>query len=330
LPWDCQERLFREYQVVPCLYVNVMSKKLIEELKVIADYPSRRPYAAKISLILDKGLDYGFDGETSLLLEIPYIVKIRPEETTGVSEQVKYQKLTATIEGFQKAKEAEQMGLKLSLALLWTSISKKWPIKLEYHTPWPSIVFDRTQNSSGFKLSGEMNLKIRANPNIIADLIKEVISSAKDIDQKLLVSMELFASARLETTERAKFIGLVTALESLVTQEPYNNDDVEKLVSLFTDSIEKAENIPGRIKESLKGRVSSLKKESVSQAIVRFVRQYFPDNPEIIKLVKESYNIRSSILHEGTFDADLEEKGSLLEDIIRYIYSQILGIELKT
>ncbi len=92
--------------------------------------------------------------------------------------------------------------------------------------------------------------------------------------------------------------------------------------------INETKTIPENIRNSLTGRARSLSRESISQAIARFAGKYFPENTEIIKSVKEAYDIRSSILHEGTFDADLDEKGKLLEDVIRHIYSQILGLDL--
>ena len=135
-----------------------------------------------------------------------------------------------------------------------------------------------------------------------------------EFDPKLLISMELFASARLESTERAKFIGLVSALEPLAGQEPYNNEEVDNLISSFISKINDSKTIPEKARNSLTGRVRSLSKESISQAISRFVGIYFPENTEVIKSVKEAYDIRSSILHEGTFDADLDEKGKFLKD----------------
>lgn len=305
-----------------------MSKKRTEEVKVIAESPKRRPYASKISLILGEGLEYGFDGEACLLIDTNYIVRVRPEKEKINEKGKVLQKLTATIEGFDTAGKAEQMGLKLSLALLWTAVSKKWNLKLDYHTPQPCMVFDRTQSTGGLRITGHGTIHVRSSASKVSELINEVLSKEMEFNPKLLISMELFASARLESTERAKFIGLVSALEPLAVQESYDNEDVDNLISSFISKINEAKTIPENIRSSLIGRASSLSSESISQAIARFVGKYFPENTKIIKSVKEAYDIRSSILHEGTFDADLDEKGKFLEDAIRHIYSQILGLNL--
>lgn len=304
-----------------------MNKRKAEEIEAIADSPKRRPYASKISLVLGEGLEYGFDGEACLLIDENCIVRIKPENEK-ISEKGKVlQKLTATIEGFATAGRAEQMGLKLSLALLWTAVSKKWPLKLDYHTPQPCMVFDRTQ-MRGLRFSGQASLHVRSSANKVSELINKVLSKEIEFDPKLLISMELFASARLESTERAKFIGLVSALEPLASQKSYGNQEFDTLISSFISQVNQIDSIPENIKNSISGRARSLNSESISQAITRFVGKYFPGNSKIIKSVKEAYDIRSSILHEGTFDADLDEKGKLLEDVIRHIYSKILGLDL--
>ena len=57
------------------------------------------------------------------------------------------------------------------------------------------------------------------------------------------------------------------------------------------------------------------------------MKESFLTSPKNGTTPKEAYNIRSSILHEGIFDADLVEKVDLLENILRHIYSQILEID---
>jgi len=218
--------------------------------------------------------------------------------------------------------------LKLSLAILWASVSIKWPLKLDYHTPHPCMVFDRTHRTGGFGISCHASASVRSNAGSISQLINQILSKQFDLDPKLLISMELFASARLESTERTKFIGLVSSLEPLASQEPYNCSQIDDLISSFVAQIDRLQSVPDNVINSITGRAYSLKKESISQAIVRFVKGYFPENPEVIAAVKEAYDIRSRILHKGSFDADLDKKGRLLEDVIRHIYSQILGLDL--
>jgi len=236
------------------------------------------------------------------------------------------QKLDVYVEGFATAGEAEQKGLKLSLALLWAAVSRKHPLRLDYHTPRPCMVYDRTKES-GSGCMATASATVVMNSSRMVELVNQIFSANIDVDEKLLVSMELFASARLETTERARFVGLVSSLEPLAQQEAYENAELKELVKSFVDQL-KTTSIPEDIKSSLRGRINGLKQESVSRAIRRLVKEHFPENQDAVSTVEEAYNIRSKILHDGAFDADLEQKSNEIEDIIRQIYSRILKLEL--
>lgn len=296
-----------------------MSKKKPEPRQIIDESPNRRPYGAKVGIILDKGYQLRFQGEACLLVDDKSIVRILPSINNP-------QKFDVYLEGFATACEAEQKGLKLSLALLWAAISRKHSLRLDYHTPRPCMVYDRIQESgSGCMISA--SLTVAMDSSRMVELVKEIFSANIDVDEKLLVSMELFASARLETTERARFVGLVSSLEPLAQQEAYENAELKELVKSFVDQL-KTTSIPEDIKSSLRGRINGLKQESVSRAIRRLVKEHFPENLDAVSTVEEAYDIRSKILHEGAFDEDLAQKSNEIEDIIRQIYSRILKLEL--
>lgn len=302
-----------------------MNKQTFTEICTISNSPKRRPYASKISIILPEGIEYRFDGETSLLLEVPYIVRIKPAKDTEKGKNT--QKLTAIAEGFSTAGEAEQVGLKLSLAIMWSAVSRKWPLRLDYSTPQPCMIFNRTQ-TGGTGMSCSASITMGAGADGVSSLINDVLLKNLPFNPKLLISMELFTSARLESTERAKFIGLVSSLEPLATTTDYNNNDINDLVSTFIQDLSKIDSIPEKTRKSIESRAISLKGESIAQAIVRFVGEFFDEESGAIAIVKEAYNIRSKMLHEGSFDADLDEKSDKLEDVIRHIYSRMLDLPL--
>jgi hypothetical protein len=298
---------------------HLMSKKKPEPRQIIDESPNRRPYGAKVGIILDNAYQLRFQGEACLLVDDKSIVRILPSRNNP-------QKFDVYLEGFATACEAEQKGLKLSLALLWAAISTKPSLRLDYHTPRPCMVYDRIQES-GSRCMTSVSLTVAMDSSIMVELVKEIFSANIDVDEKLLVSMELFASAGLETTERARFVGLVSSLEPLAQSEAYDNPELKKLVDSFVSQLNTT-SIPENIKSSVKGRINELKKESISQAIKRLVKENFPENPDAVSTVEEAYNIRSKILHDGAFDADLAQKSNEIEDIIRQIYSRILKLEL--
>lgn len=308
-----------------------LGKRSLKEINIITNSPKRRPYASQITMVLEEGREYGFDGETCALFEGDFIVRIKPEKENSKNGSKKLQQITTFIEGFKTAKEAEEMGLRLTLALLWTAISRKRHLKLKYHTPLPCIVFDRTQNKDGIRMPALASLTVRTNANKIIELIIPLLLKQDVLDDqfyRLLISMELFTSARLESTARARFIGLVSSLEPLAIQEDFNNKELDDAIFSFKTRINAIASLTDEEKNSIKGRVEHLNKESVSQSILRFVKKYSTQKSEITKVVKEAYDIRSNILHHGNLDYDLEEKGNELEEIMRQIYSKLLQTEL--
>lgn len=304
-----------------------MSKRREAEIAMISDQPGRRPYAAKVGILLEEGIEYRFGGEACLLIDGDFIIRVRPEKESPREDGGRLQRLTAIVEGFATACEAERMGLKLSLALLWFAVSRKHHLKLEYHTPQPCVVFDRTQKRAG-GLTMSARLTVTSDPSRLCVALNKVFEKQQEADPRVLISMELFASSMLELTERARFITLVSSLEPLASQESYENKDLEKAISQFAEQLSLLD-LPKNTRESVMGRAKALSCESVSQSILRLVQKYIPDNHKAIESVKAAYEVRSKLLHEGTFDADLHDKAGQLEDIIRHLYSRILQLDLE-
>src|SRR5437868_1214353 len=121
--------------------MNEASPKM-KERQIIATQAQRRPYGARVNFSLGDNDRLMFDGEVALLLSRDCIVRFRPNEVSP--EQPDRQTLTALVEGFASASEAEQAGLELSLSILWLAVSINCPLRLQYHTPLPCVVYDRT------------------------------------------------------------------------------------------------------------------------------------------------------------------------------------------
>jgi hypothetical protein len=143
--------------------------------------------------------------------------------------------------------------------------------------------------------------------------------------------MSFFASARLETTEQARFIGLMTALEALSEQQDYGEDIGSMLTKLAlqleTDPL-LAGDEKSQLRSSLSSRIKQLRQESVRQAILRTVRQHISDK-DTIKWVDNAYGIRSKILHEGLIIPDLHLLTNRLEGVLRQIYASMFNLPLS-
>ncbi|MBW4576954.1 MAG: hypothetical protein KME08_16900 [Aphanothece sp. CMT-3BRIN-NPC111] len=302
-----------------------MPSKGLSTRHLIKERPDRRPYGSKVEILLGNAHQFGLYKESTLFLGNNLIIRLIPHE----NEKKEVQKFTATIEGFATASEAEQAGLRFAMSVLWTAISLKFPLRLEYHTPLPCVVYDRTPRSGQFCGMGTPTISMTIPESLVVEMLEQIFTSDVKVDQKLLVSMELFAAARLEATERARFIGLVSALEPLAEQKKLEQPALLAIVEDTLKNVRESVDIPDNIKPSLEGRIRELTRESVSQAINRLIGINLPGDETALDIVREAYGIRSKILHEGSTDADLREKSSEIEDVIRSLYSAIVGYELR-
>lgn len=289
-------------------------KRKESERNVIASSPNRRPYGAKLTLLLEKHTDFNIDGECIFLVSPQILVRIKPKEKRHAEDDKGWD---IFVEGFATAGEAEQVGLKVALGFLWAAIQGCYSARLLYHTPLPCAIYNRTR-STGLTMSAFATVSITKGIANIVGPLDTIVSTEHNVDPRLLVALEIFTAARLETTERAKFVGIVSALEPIAQQEKYKSEELNELINNFKDQLNKAD-LDQDLKASLKGRIDQLCLESVSRAIKRLVRESLPDEPDVVEAVDEAYNLRSKILHEGSTDADLQEKSRAIEEIVRKI-----------
>jgi hypothetical protein len=310
-----------------------MAKKNI--LREIDREPKKRPYGARIDFFLDEeGIQFSLDGPASLLATEDAIVQLdlAPDQPLGPLKDKKLYR--ANIEGFATAGEAEVMGLKLSLALLWSAITMYFGMRLEYHSPLPCIVYDRTDSHGGISARGYLSSHYPATAADLAELMSEVLASSISVDRQLLLSMELFAAAGLEVSDRAKFLGLVSSLEPLASQRKYSTS-VINLINSFRAQLRSSDlsDINGdeatRVKASLNDRLKQLEQESIRQALLRTIREVFPGNDSSVKTIDEAYSLRSKMLHDGVTDPYLDRKTDEVEQILRRLYAVRIGKPLR-
>jgi len=302
-----------------------MARKKESERQIISTSTKRRPYGVRLSLLLESSTKLKVDGECSLLISSDYLMRIAPKKPYANHSMSDCQCLEVSVEGFGTAEEAEQIGLKVSMGFLWSAISCQYSLRLLYHTPMPCSVYDRTKsNSGGLQVSSSGYSMIgRSIKNIIVPL-NRMISSPTPADQRLLIAMELFASAKMETTARSMFVGILSSLEPLARQEKFNNKEIERLIKLYQEELS-ISCIEQNLKNTLRNKIDNLRIESISKAIRRLVSEKLNGDLDAISTIEEAYGIRSRILHDGSTDADLEVKGREAEMVIRRIFEEMVA-----
>lgn len=224
-----------------------------------------------------------------------------------------------TLEATETACEAEELGKRLACALLKVAIDRQWGLRLSWpDTPLPCRVVDRTA-SRGATMQGFASVTGHLTLSDFASTLQETFKKLSKAPYRLLLSMELCASARFEADNRAKLVLLVSALEAIAEQQSFDTEltelitNLSKIISDFTIS-------EASLKESLLGQVQNLKRESSRRAIKRKLREAGLSDEELA-FVEVAYGARSKIVHEGLRVPELNAMTAELDRIIQRVYS---------
>lgn len=293
---------------------------------------SSHPYAVRVSLRLGSNVELGLtEDEVLLPFADDYTLRVVQEHVNPREQVIFLKRITVHLEAFSSACEAERAGKLLAIAVLWVAASKRVTIDFERRTgDFPFAIRDRTQ-SSGISMRAEGRVHANVSPEEFSSIAGEAFKLGRDFPQHVLTSMEFYASARMESTERARFIGLMTSLEALSVQHDHG-DEVAGLLGNLASQLEGSSLLAGDEKASLRNSLSSglrqLRRESVRQAIIRTVTEHIGER-DTLRFIDEAYKIRSKILHEGIRTPDLHTLTHRLEDVMRQIYSAMLGLPLN-
>ncbi len=291
------------------------------------------PYAARVSLLLGSNVELNLsEDEIRLPFSEACTIRIAKEASSPGEQAVFIKRVTVDLEAFSSACEAERAGKLLVVSMLWVAASKRVTIAFEKWTgDYPFAVRDRTR-SSGPSFCAECRVHSMVQPDEFSRIAAEAFRLGKDFGLHVLTSMEFCtASARMESTERARFYRANDCgLEALSIQRDYGDDlaaVAEELANQLESSLAHAGTEKANLRTSLASRLKELRRESVRQAIKRTVMDYVGDR-ETARFIDEAYGVRSKILHEGMNTPELHALTQRIEDIMRQIYSAILGLPL--
>ncbi len=180
-----------------------------DERKIIIKRSDKRPYGAKLAFSTKHVTDLGINEGVCIGFESGAYVTILTE---GKQSWEGGEKFTAQLEGFPTATSAEQSARRLVQALLWNAVSTAKSLSLHYTTYEPSKIYDRT--ASG-RFVGNAFAFGSFEPTKMMGEIYDAYNTLPAPDETLLLSMEIFCSAGLESSQRATFLLLVSALEPL-------------------------------------------------------------------------------------------------------------------
>ena len=307
-----------------------------QEKEIIEPDPNKFPYGAKITVFLNGAIQFDMQQKVHEFGENLTLKFIENKTNTSEYSEVRFpgsQVWDILLAGFSTACDAEKAGLKLAQSFLWLSISRNFSIRLIYNKALPCTVYDRTKGPS-FETFGLSYSGMKETPETIMSGVKEAFYSTHipEIDrERILLAMEIYSSSRLEVTERAKFIALITSLEALSAQQSYKPyfELVQEKVNDLIVAIQDEKGIPRRSEKALSDRIKrEMNIESVRQAILKVVMHFLKEKDDK-KLFEKAYDTRSSLLHDGKTDENLHEITQSTSQMIRKIMSSCLNLKLS-
>lgn len=161
-----------------------------------------------------------------------------------------------------------------------------------------------TISSSIEKIEGKISeaLKLGHPENVIAD-------------EKLKLAIELYSASFYEYSENTQFVSLVNVLEAITTGNDISSHAYEILIQAMS-VLKQNRNQYSKNSEEWKelehllSRMGNLKRQSIKKALSEFAVSIVKMNPEIgdpqnIKgQLSTSYDLRSSLLHDGKADKE--------------------------
>lgn len=293
------------------------------ERQLILAKDQRRKYGVRVRFEVLMNLHIGELDNVTLLLPDGTMATIEPDSMAPWESGKRY---IATLEGFATATAAERAGHRLYQTFLACAVGLDFGIRFQYSSHEPPAVFDRTL-SEGMRAGGYLT-STWPQDKFIEAMFAALASPS--VEQRVLLSLELFAAAKLEASQRTQFVMAVSALEPLAHQQmlgPEASGAIDRLLASF-DPL----SAPADVRDSLRGRIRDLKRESVRQAIKRLCRRWFADEPAAHDAIDRAYQLRSELLHEGQLsdpDVLLADELRVVSFYLRRIYQQELQLTFR-
>ena len=131
-------------------------------------------------------------------------IRIVKEQANPREQAIFIKRVTVDLEAFSSAGEAERAGKLLVVSILWVAASKRVTIAFEKWTgDYPFAVRDRTL-SAGISVRAEGRVYSTVKSEEFSSIAGGAFKLGKDFGPHVLTSMEFYASARMESTERAR------------------------------------------------------------------------------------------------------------------------------
>jgi len=264
----------------------------------------------------------GIRDEACVLLSDTHVFHFERDESASKHEEANI--WNAYIEGFETTAEAEKAGEWFATALMFNSVMYAPYVKIRYSLPDPYEVYSRRlpkkQSIRTFLSLKDADL-YKKHTKVVNTLRKAWLSTeGSNISERLFLALELYTTAQFENSDRAKFIGVVSAIEPLATQEDYSQKESYEIAAALEELCKEVDTytaIPDPIRASMKGQIRNLRRESVRRACRRLINDRLPEHDDATNIFEQAYSARSKMLHEGETPTDLERIYHEMQNLVR-------------
>ena len=180
--------------------------------------------------------------------------------------------------------------------------------------PHGLVVYEEdTQHPTRFtSMSGEP--QVGKPISAFEDYFLEAVHMDLRLTDKETLAFELYGLSHFESAPRARFVTLISAVETISETKPRSAEALEHVERLI--EFTRGSGLPPSEINSILGHLSWLKRESISKAGRDFVDKLLGSNEYNGKVAKDffqhCYNIRSELVHSGKPPDDTVNLGLLV------------------
>lgn len=164
-------------------------------------------------------------------------------------------------------------------------------------------------------------------PHVLIDTFRREYLGARQVEVKLQLACEIYASSFFDISPRSRFITLVTAVEAL-NKQLIRPDKVLELLTEFETKVDQL-SIDCRKKQSIIGGLKRLREQSVREAGRELTSRLIPDDIFIekssVNFFGDIYTMRSELLHDGALKDKSIDILNLANETQRFVARLLLA-----
>ena len=165
--------------------------------------------------------------------------------------------------------------------------------------------------------AGSSSVKISMPVTSFLDYLAEGLSLPQSeqiaADERISLSIDLYAASLWETSQRARVISLATCLEALIEPERVvraASEQIDRVLEVYDSARDLANenDEQRRALDRMRSRLSGLKEESISESLRRLAASRAAEIGEAVndarRNMTDAYGVRSKLLHDGHAPSD--------------------------